>query len=480
MQLITNRCPSCAAIYNCIPGKTEGTCLSCGHIIYETVDYDQKPQFIYNKADYHKLQYDEKDGQLTQLPPEKKSPRASIKGKDKKKFQSYIDKKYDEKGIKKMTCPSCGAEINDTGEISGICPYCNGNFYIPFESCDNNLVPKIVIPFHVNREKATRIFRKWNLLNFWRLFFFMNIRYENQKKIVPGYVPVFLFSAETSTDYKGEKGTADGDGSTKWEKVSGNTKVNYTDLPVATYNAREDKYTSWYLDWEPEKAKNFNPGYVSGINMRCFGKNETDILEPAGKRFYDSLEWWIKKKIGGEKQKIHSRKTEFSNVTSTAALVPVWKARTEHNGKPVWCLINGQSGKVIGRGPEPKRKYINIVSIILAVLFLATGLANMFNENNFNYERGVVTLCVAVLSSFFFRMGLTKYSAIGESLLFAVAPVLVLIPFIVFRFELLYCYLWLGIGVLGFYGLVYLLYLISYSDDFDETIFSESDLMAVS
>ena len=85
----------------------------------------------------------------------------------------------------------------------------------------------------------------------------------------------------------------------------------------------------------------------------------------------------IERDIGGDRQRIHHRNTDYRNLTFKHILLPVWISPYRYNNEVYRTVINARTGEVQGERPY---SWIKITLAILAVLAVIIGLVIVFNK----------------------------------------------------------------------------------------------------
>ena len=65
--------------------------------------------------------------------------------------------------------------------------------------------------------------------------------------------------------------------------------------------------------------------------------------------------------IGGDHQRVHNRNTRYSAITFKHCLLPVWVAAYRYHDKAFQVLVNGTTGKVVGKRPWSMMKMLVVM-----------------------------------------------------------------------------------------------------------------------
>ena len=259
-------------------------------------------------------------------------------------------------------CPSCGAElIGDANTIATVCPCC-GNTQIVQQRVKGLLKPEYVIPFQLEKKAATEALKEFYknkklLPNFFKE--------ENRIGAIQGlYVPFWLFDAKSqgSISYKATKVK-------KWSTSSYNYTqtdhysvlreggLNFTKIPVDGSEKMNDDYMDAIEPFDYNKMKDFMPAYLSGYLAE---KYDVDVEASKGraiKRIKNSFESQFRKTVKGYVTVVKERASvNVENGKVSYSLFPVWVLNSKYKNENYQFIMNGQSGRLVGKLPIDKGK----------------------------------------------------------------------------------------------------------------------------
>jgi hypothetical protein len=81
--------------------------------------------------------------------------------------------------------------------------------------------------------------------------------------------------------------------------------------------------------------------------------------------------------IGGDHQRIDSKRTRYSGITFKHLLLPIWVAVYRYQEKTFQVLVNGRTGRVTGYRPYSWWKIAGLVFLIAIVIILITTLVQV-------------------------------------------------------------------------------------------------------
>ncbi len=306
-------------------------------------------------------------------------------------FHEYLaNKSQSENTLKEnfVKCHNCGATSSlETHVTSASCPYCSTSLVI--EECKEESIiqPKALLPFHLDKETAKGRFKKWVS----KLWFApgdlkkASLNFDHFKGI---YIPYWTYDSDTFTRYTGQRGvhyyvtesyTTTENGKTvtrtrqvqktRWYPASGSVSEFFDDVLVTATESLPRKYIYKLEPWDLENLVPFEKSYLSGfitekyqIDLENGFEIAKDIMEPQIKAL-------IRRDIGGDVQRIISKRTNYDDITFKHLLLPVYVSAYRYKDKLYQFLVNGRTGEVQGQRPY------SWIKITLAVLALITVIA---------------------------------------------------------------------------------------------------------
>jgi hypothetical protein len=120
--------------------------------------------------------------------------------------------------------------------------------------------------------------------------------------------------------------------------------------------------------WPTQQAKPFSAEYVAGHLSRTYDRDVEACLGEARQRMDAEIDSTIRTDIGGDRQDINHKETNFQSLTFKHLLLPIWLLTVVYAGRPFQVFINGITGEVQGQRPWSKVKLA--VAITLAVILI--------------------------------------------------------------------------------------------------------------
>lgn len=435
------RCISCATPLEYTPGELLVTCKSC-HASKSYISELPNPEyFSYNKKQIEAL--------------------------------TDLDSDYHSRPFEILSthCPSCGAELRVKEDVTGRCIYCKSPFHIPFKKIHSGIEPAAMIPFEVTEKEALRKFRIWYRYNLSHWLFGMRLKFDSDERMTPIYVPSYLINANAHIQYKGKfhESSEAGEQSGEFDTVIHN-------IPVPTeesYANRLHWYSCSLLSWDIKSLNVFRPELIAGTSITSFYLDHDAVVRIAAEVLDKRFDTLAKEDMGGKIPVLSELNVEVSSAESIAVLLPVWRLKASYKDKPVWCLLNGVSGKFIARGPSPTKAQGYLVGTILFALFFTLALYQYSAHNQLKVGTALFAGVFTLFSVAAIVAGLRK--VFGMPLAIGIAAASTAFYLFISGSHILIL-LWYGIGLIILYALAFMSYKLSSSVEFDESDFEQSDL----
>ncbi|MBN1182852.1 MAG: TFIIB-type zinc ribbon-containing protein [Bacteroidales bacterium] len=286
--------------------------------------------------------------------------------------------------ITAVACKSCGATSTLEPNItSAHCPYCDTPLVVKDVVTENIIQPKSILPFKVTKEQGIEHFKKWRK----KLWFAPNalkkasLNFDHFKGV---YVPFWTYDSDTYTSYTGQRGdhyyttqtyTTVENGKTvtrtrqvqhtRWSFRSGHVSNVFDDVLVAATKSLPMKYLNRLEPWDLNNLEAFNPSFLAGYITQKYQVDLKEGFEVAKGIMDVEIRRTINRDIGGDVQRIITKRTGYKNITFKHTLLPVYISAYYFKKKLFRFLINGRTGEVQGERPW------SAIKIILFILMLA-------------------------------------------------------------------------------------------------------------
>lgn len=288
-----------------------------------------------------------------------------------------------------VRCGGCGAVILLEDKVAtDKCPYCNTHLENKPEEVQNLIAPESVLPFAVSERGARDNFTKW-LHSLW--FAPTELRkLANLGQFSSMYCPYWTYDAMTYTRYTGERGIdhtysesyTDNEGKTQtrtvtitnWYPVSGEIEYFFDDVLIRAAKTLPGHLADKLNPWQLPSLEPYKDEFLSGHQAERYSLSLSEGFNEAKDVMHNHITGLINQDIGGNHQRIHSRRTKHNAVTFKHTLLPVWIANYRYREKLFQVLVNGESGKVAGDRPWSWFKIVRLIFLVILAIGLAVVL----------------------------------------------------------------------------------------------------------
>ncbi len=310
-------------------------------------------------------------------------------------FETAIAQRLPEMDLEEtrvLSCPNCAAQVEFDPDLHAAeCPFC-ATPVVTDTGTNRHIKPRGVLPFALSEEQARDAMTDW----LGRLWFAPNglQDYARKGRRMQGiYVPYWTFDADTTSDYRGERGTVyyvtrtvmrDGKRvqtqvpKVRWRPASGRVRRFFDDVLVLASTSLPKRYTDALEPWDLPALEPYRPEFLAGFRAEAYSVALQDGHAEARGRMARQIERDVRFDIGGDRQRIHDIQTDVRDVTFKHILLPVWLAAYKYRGDTYRFVVNGRTGRVQGQRPW------SAIKIAIAVVFgvlVAAGFGYLYAQN---------------------------------------------------------------------------------------------------
>jgi len=260
------------------------------------------------------------------------------------------------------SCPSCGAELmGDQNTIAMVCPCC-GNAQIVSRRLTGVLKPNLVIPFQLKKNSATDALK--NFYKGKRLLPDMFNKENNVKNIQGVYFPFWLYDAQAMAHvcYKATKTKTWSDSEYNYTKtdfysVVRSGSLGFEKVPVDGSEKMDDSYMDAIEPFDYKKIKDFESAFLSGYIAEKYDVDAEKCKERACLRMKSTIETEFAKSVTGYNSvRVESSSVDVKGGKVNYSLFPVWVLNTKYKKENFLFLMNGESGRLVGKLPSDPGK----------------------------------------------------------------------------------------------------------------------------
>ncbi len=259
-------------------------------------------------------------------------------------------------------CQNCGAVlITDKYTAATTCSYCDSPVFIS-ERLSDNLAPAYAIPFKINSDEARIKFTEWAKKR--KVIPTSFIKNDKLKEIQGVYVPFWLYDingrgdvfakcTRVSSRVQGEYRVT----TTRHYDVQRKVAVDYVKIPVDASEKMNDEYMDMLEPFDYSELSKFNMGYLAGFSAEKYSYDDKALFTRVKERVSEYVRDFVKTTIRGYTTSVITREYyEAKQRDAAYTLLPVYVLNYEHEGETYSFMMNGQTGKIVGKPPISKAK----------------------------------------------------------------------------------------------------------------------------
>lgn len=133
--------------------------------------------------------------------------------------------------------------------------------------------------------------------------------------------------------------------------------LKFSGVPVDGSKKMDDKYMDALEPYNYGEMVDFNPAFLSGYLADRYDVDKAESRIRAEQRVENTTESEVSSTVKGYDNLSHGKgSVRMTNATVRYALLPVWILNTKFKKQKFTYMVNGQTGKVIGKLPVDKKK----------------------------------------------------------------------------------------------------------------------------
>lgn len=273
-------------------------------------------------------------------------------------------------------CKNCGAIlITDKDTSATKCSFCDAPMILG-DRLSGDLAPSKVIPFSITKEQAQEAFHKWRGKG---LLQPNSFKKANRVKSITGmYVPFWLYDINASGDVFATCTTVDthieGDykvTETRYYDVYRNVDLYYNKIPADASEKMDDNMMDKLEPFDYSNLQDFNTPYLSGYLAEKYNYTDKELFPRIEKRAHEySLDYVRSTTSRYNTTTIKSNNISIRTTDVHYTLLPIWMFCYDHEHTEHNFVMNGQTGKIIGKPPISAGKAIGCFAGISIIAFI--------------------------------------------------------------------------------------------------------------
>ncbi len=284
-----------------------------------------------------------------------------------------------------VKCDACAAEIDRPANVTSLsCPYCGSNIVLQSQS-RRTIKPRSLLPFAIERRASADRVRAW-IKSLWFAPSAIK-RFADIDGIIKGiYYPAWTYDCRTITDYTGFRGdayyvtvnyttTENGrqvqrtrqERRIRWSPAWGTVRNSFDDVLVLASRSLPEDFARSLEPWDLKALTPYQDNYLSGFLAESYQIDLAGGFDLAKGLMAPIIDSTICADIGGDEQRITSRRVKYFDITFKHILLPIWIGAYRFRDKVFRVLVNARTGEVQGERPY---SWIKITLAVLAGLLV--------------------------------------------------------------------------------------------------------------
>lgn len=271
--------------------------------------------------------------------------------------------------VTSVRCGACAALVEPSPSHEAFpCPYC-GSSIVARETSQRLLKPAALLPFKIDRHRATELFRGW-ITKLWFAPNALKKLAQLDGRLQGLYAPYWTYDADTVSTYTGQRGdnytvtktrTVTRDGKTvretyqdteiRWSSTAGRVSRDFDDMLVVGSNSLPRDLAEELEPWDLQNMVTYADEYLSGFTAERYQIDVASGWKRATERMDDVIRGDVRHDIGGDHQRILTLNTRHSSITFKHVLLPMWICSYRYKEKIYRFLVNARTGEVQGQRP---------------------------------------------------------------------------------------------------------------------------------
>lgn len=274
-------------------------------------------------------------------------------------------------------CDNCGARnVVSKKDITSHCPFCGSAAVIKVDELVGEK-PNRVIPFKIGKEGVIKAYKYWIKK---KLFAPSKVKKEIPNPILNGvYIPTWTYDTDTISAYNGRLGdrytVTVGTGKNRHTEtriryfyIKGVHSTSLDDILVCSGKKLEQSVLDKLSPYDTNASYVYDERYLAGFAAEHYDLSLKNGWEVAKKKAKKVIEREILSKYSYDLVDYLNVNTTFDEITYKYVILPVWICNYSYNNKKYQFIVNGETGKIIGKAPVSPIKVSILVLVIILVI----------------------------------------------------------------------------------------------------------------
>ena len=259
-------------------------------------------------------------------------------------------------------CKNCGAVVlTDKDTAATNWSFCGAPVVLG-NRLSGELAPAKIIPFTISKEQAQQAFVKWAKKG--RLCPKDFVTADRIKNITGMYVPFWLYDMQAQGDADATctkvRTYTRGDyiyTETSYYHVYRRANLRYQRIPVDASEKMDDAMMDRIEPFDYKDLKDFNMPYLAGFLAEKYNYDDKQLLPRVSERVKEFADSYLRSTISGYSSVHYNRKdVQTAQQNAFYTLLPVWLVSYDYKDAEHMFIMNGQTGKIVGKPPLSKSR----------------------------------------------------------------------------------------------------------------------------
>jgi hypothetical protein len=280
--------------------------------------------------------------------------------------------------------------VYDPEKVGQNCEFCGSPALVSYDEIKSPIRPQGVLPFAIDTARVRDDIRRW-----WR-----------SKWLAPGtlartalvdtvhsvYIPYWTFDARVHCPWDAEAGhyyyvNVEGRDSkgrrivrrerrVRWEPASGVVDHRFDDEPVPGSQGVPLDLLRQVEPFPTQEVVPYDTAFLSGHVVEHYRVVLVDAAKQARDQMHATLERLCGQQVPGDTYRHLRIHPQFSGQTFKHVLVPIWLLTYTYGRRAFQVVVNGSTGKLVGKYPFSPWKILALVVVGLVALAVAVWIAS--------------------------------------------------------------------------------------------------------
>ncbi len=276
-------------------------------------------------------------------------------------------------------CENCGANnVVSKEDMTSNCPFCGSSAVINSDELVGEK-PNRVIPFKIGKKDVVDNYQKWLKKRF---FAPRKVKKSLPNPLINGvYIPSWTYDTDTLSTYKGRLGktytTTVGSGKNRrtvtkirYFNIRGTHKTAFDDILICSGDKLEQNILDKLAPYNTNDSYLYDERYLVGFSAEHYKLSLKDGWTIAKNKAKRSIEQQILNKYHYDVVDYLKVNTTYDKIRYKYVILPVWICLYKYDKKNYSFMVNGESGKIVGKTPISSIKVTLVVLLIVLLVFL--------------------------------------------------------------------------------------------------------------